>query len=78
MGAAKIPFAGGGSIALHGGGDPRLLGKPVSGGCVRSADGDLLRLIAWLHGQGALGSSRSREDGEVHRAFLRPARLIVR
>ena len=30
MGVAKIPFADGGSVALHGGGDRLLLGKPVS------------------------------------------------
>ena len=77
MGVAKIPFAGGGAIALHGGGDPLLLGKPVSSGCVRTSDADLLRLLAWLHEQGALADPEER-GGELHRAFRRPARLIVR
>jgi len=77
MGVAKIPFAANGSVALHGGGDPRLMGRPVSGGCVRAGDGDLLRVIAWLDQHGALGPAREREDGEIHRPFQRPARVIV-
>ena len=78
MGVAKIPFADLGSVALHGGGDLLLLGKPVSGGCVRARDADLLRVIAWLHRQGALGPAAPREDGEVHRSFQRPVRMLVR
>jgi hypothetical protein len=78
MGVAKIPFAGGGAIALHGGGDPRLIGQPISGGCVRAGDADLLRAIAWLDLQGALGEPRERADGEVHRPLHRPTRMIVR
>ncbi|MCP4035517.1 MAG: L,D-transpeptidase, partial [bacterium] len=54
MGAAKIPFAAGGVIALHGGGDKRALGKPISAGCVRATDSDLLRVIAWLDERDAL------------------------
>ena len=77
LGIAKIPFAGGG-IALHGGAHPRLLGKPISLGCVRTADADLLDLIDWLDARGALGPSRSHANGEAHRAFLRPARIRVR
>jgi len=76
MGAVKIPFAPGG-YTLHGGGDPRVLGKPISSGCVRATDSDLLRLVAWLHLQDALGEPVQR-DGEVHRSFRRPARLIIR
>jgi hypothetical protein len=78
MGVAKIPFADGGSIALHGGGDPLLLGKPVSGGCVRARDADLLRVIAWLHAHGALTPAVEQPDGEIHRSFRRPVRLRVR
>ncbi len=78
MGVAKIPFAMAGSVALHGGGDRRLLGQPVSGGCVRASDADILRAIAWLDAQGALGAARRREDGEIHRAVHRPTRMIVR
>jgi hypothetical protein len=78
MGVAKIPFADGGSIALHGAGDARLLGQPVSGGCVRAGDGDLLRLLAWLDLQGALGQPTVQADGEIHRPFHRPARVVVR
>jgi len=77
MGVAKIPFADGGAVALHGGGDRHLLGKPVSSGCVRAADADLLRLLAWLDLRGALGPPVER-DGEVHRAVERPTRLVVR
>ena len=39
---------------------------------------DLLRVIAWLHRQGALGPAAPQEDGEVHRFFQRPIRLLVR
>jgi hypothetical protein len=76
MGAAKISFAPGG-YALHGGGDPRVLGKPISSGCVRATDSDLLRLVAWLHLHEALEEPLDHE-GEVYRDFRRPARLIVR
>lgn len=78
MGAAKIPFAEGGAIALHGGGDPLLLGKPVSTGCVRARDADLLALVAWLDARRALGAPRERGDGEVHRGFRRQVRVLVR
>lgn len=78
MGVAKIPFAETGSIALHGGGDPLLLGKPVSGGCVRARDADLLRMVAWLLERDALAPASVQPDGEVHRAFQRPVRLRVR
>ncbi len=77
MGVAKIPFAKKGEIALHGAGDPLLLGKPVSSGCVRSDDADLLGLIAWLHGQRALGEPQRTDAGEVHRRFRRPVRIVV-
>ena len=78
MGVAKIPFADRGSIALHGGGDVLLLGKSVSGGCVRARDSDLLRVIAWLGAQRALGPPRVQEDGEVHRDLIRSVTLRVR
>jgi hypothetical protein len=77
MGAAKIPFAETGSIALHGGGDPLVLGKPISNGCVRARDGDLLRIVAWMLERGALGPAEPQADGEVHRSFTRPVRLRV-
>lgn len=78
MGVAKIPFAQNGEIALHGAGDVLVLGKPVSSGCVRSDDADLLRLVAWLHSRGALGGAQRTADGEVHRRFRRPVRIVVR
>jgi lipoprotein-anchoring transpeptidase ErfK/SrfK len=78
MGVAKIPFAENGAIALHGAGAPLLLGKPVSSGCVRSDDADLLGLVAWLHGRRALGEPTATRAGEVHRRFRRPVRIIVR
>jgi len=77
MGVAKIPFAAAGQIALHGGGDPDVLGKPVSSGCVRAADADLLRLVAWLHLRGALAPTREMPNGELLRDFQRSARLRV-
>jgi hypothetical protein len=77
MGVAKIPFARTGAIALHGGGDLRLLGKPISGGCVRARDADLLRVIAWLLARAALGAPLEQPDGEVHRSFRRPVRLRI-
>jgi hypothetical protein len=77
LGVAKIPFARGG-IALHGGAHPLLLGKPISLGCVRTEDADLLGLIDWLDARGALGPPREHANGESYRAFLRPARIRVR
>jgi hypothetical protein len=78
MGVAKLPFADLGSVALHGGGDPLLLGKLVSGGCVRARDADLLRVIAWLYLRRALGPAEPQKDGEVIRFFQRPVRMQVR
>ena len=77
MGVAKIPFAAKGSIALHGGGNPDVLGKPVSSGCVRASDADLLRLIAWLQLRGGLAPPREEASGEVVRDLWRTARLRV-
>jgi hypothetical protein len=77
LGVAKISFARDG-IALHGGADPLLVGKPVSLGCVRALDADMLRLLEWLEKRGALGATRRQPDGEVHQTFLRPARVVVR
>lgn len=77
MGVAKIPFTDTGSVALHGGGDPLLLGKPVSGGCVRARDSDLLRIVVWLLAQDALAPADVQPGGEVHRSFRRPVRLRI-
>jgi lipoprotein-anchoring transpeptidase ErfK/SrfK len=77
LGAAKIAFGRAG-IALHGGADPILIGKPVSLGCVRALDDDVLGLLDWLEGQGALGRTREQPDGEIHQAFRRRARVLVR
>lgn len=77
LGVAKIRFAGRG-IALHGGADPLLIGKPVSLGCVRTLDTELLALLAWLEDREALGPPRPQPDGELHQRFLRPARVVVR
>lgn len=82
MGVAKIPFADLGSVALHGGGDPRVLGRPISAGCVRTRDGDLLRVIGWLDLAGALGrpelDADAPETGEVRRPVQRPTWVVVR
>lgn len=76
LGIGKIPFAGDG-IALHGGADPLLLGKPVSLGCVRVRDPDFAQLVAWFNAQGALRAPRLQADGEVHQRFGRPVRIVV-
>ncbi len=78
MGAVKIPFAAGGVIALHGGGDRKALGKPISAGCVRATDADLLRVVAWLDERDALADARALRSGEIHRRFQRPIELVVR
>ena len=77
LGIGALPL-GGGSLAIHGGANPLLLGKPVSLGCARATDADLLRLLAWLDERGAL-TDRAREvGGELHTPFRRPARVVVR
>lgn len=78
MGAVKIPFAEDGVISLHGGGDERALGKPISAGCVRATDADLLRVVAWLDSRDALSAAREAPNGEIHRRFQRRVELIVR
>jgi lipoprotein-anchoring transpeptidase ErfK/SrfK len=77
LGVAKIAFARAG-IALHGGANPLLIGKPVSLGCVRALDEDVLGLLDWLEDRGALGKTQKQPDGEVHQGFLRRARMVVR
>jgi hypothetical protein len=77
LGAAKISFGRGG-VALHGGADPLLIGKPISLGCVRALDDDVLGLLDWLEEQGALGRTRPQPDGEIHQAFRRRALMRVR
>ena len=78
LGVGKIPFAAGGEIALHGGADPLLLGKPVSLGCARATDRDLLRLLGWLEERRALQRPVAVAGGEIHQYFRRPARVIIR
>ncbi len=76
MGVAKIPF--GRAYAVHGGALAVLLGKPVSAGCIRTRDADLLRLVAWLESREALQKERTRNGGERWRSFRRPAHLETR
>ena len=78
LGVGKIPFAGNGEIALHGGANPLLLGKPVSLGCARATDEDLLRLFDWLEEQHALAQPVVVAGGEFRQYFRRPARVSVR
>ncbi len=75
MGVAKIPFGASRVYAIHGGGLPVLVGKPISGGCIRARDEDLLTLVAWLDDRGALRAETPAANGERHRRFRRPARL---
>jgi hypothetical protein len=77
LGVAKISFGGEG-VAIHGGASPLLLGKPVSLGCVRTLDEELLSLIDWLDGQGGLLAARPQPDGELHQGVRRPVRIVVR
>ena len=77
MGAAKIPLTGDG-FAVHGGANPLLVGKPVSLGCVRLSDPDMLALLDWLERAGALAPPRPRENGEIHQALRRPVAFEVR
>lgn len=78
LGVGKIPFAAGGEIALHGGANPLLLGKPVSLGCARATDGDLLRLFGWLEERRALQRPVATAGGELYQYFRRPARVVIR
>ena len=77
LGVGKIPFAEGGEIALHGGAHPLLLGKPMSLGCVRALDADLLALLAWLEERGALQVARPTAGEEAVQSFRRPTRVVV-
>lgn len=77
LGVAKIAFGPEG-VSLHGGARPLLLGKPVSLGCVRALDADMLALLDWLEGAGALGAQRAGEGGETTQRFERRARIVVR
>jgi len=77
MGVAKIPLTEDG-FALHGGANPLLVGKPVSLGCVRMSDPDMLALLAWLERAGALAPERPHANGEIHQAWRRPVAFEVR
>jgi lipoprotein-anchoring transpeptidase ErfK/SrfK len=77
MGVAKLPFAPGG-YAVHGGGQRVALGKPVSLGCVRLTDADVLELIAWMRERDALRPRAPRGSGERHEPLLRPAHVVIR
>lgn len=77
MGVAKIPLTENG-FALHGGANPIVVGKPVSLGCVRLSDSDMLVLLDWLDRAGALAPERLRANGEVHQAIRRPVAFEVR
>jgi len=77
MGIAKIPLSASG-FALHGGANPLLLGKPVSLGCVRLADPDMLRLLDWLAAAGALAAPQPIDSGELHQMLQRRVTFEVR
>ncbi|MFI5316954.1 MAG: L,D-transpeptidase [Myxococcota bacterium] len=77
MGVAKIPLASNG-FALHGGANPILVGKPVSLGCVRLSDADMLSFLDWLDRAGALAPARPSDNGEVHQKLRRPVAFEVR
>jgi lipoprotein-anchoring transpeptidase ErfK/SrfK len=77
MGVAKIPLDAEG-FTLHGGADPLLLGKPVSLGCVRLADEDMLALLGWLDRAGVLAAPRAAAGGELHQSLRRRVSFEVR
>ena len=77
LGVARITFGPGG-LALHGGAEPVLLGKPISLGCVRTLDEELLTLLDWFDERGGLQRVHAQPDGELHQSFRRPARLVIR
>jgi hypothetical protein len=77
MGVAKIPLASNG-FALHGGANPILVGKPVSLGCVRLSDSDMLALLEWLDRGGALAAPHTADNGEIHQRLRRPVAVEVR
>jgi hypothetical protein len=76
LGVAKISFGPDG-VALHGGARALLLGKPISLGCVRALDADMLALLDWLEEAGALGEQRPGVEGEITQRFQRRARIVV-
>lgn len=77
MGVAKIPLASNG-FALHGGANRLVVGKPVSLGCVRLSDADMLALLEWLERGGALSAPRTAANGEIHQRLRRPVAVEVR
>jgi hypothetical protein len=77
LGVAKLPFAEGG-IAVHGGGNPLLLGKPVSLGCVRTLNEDLIVLLDWMDDRSALEGVVPTPDGEQHQQVARSVHIVVR
>ncbi len=76
MGVAKIPLSSDG-FALHGGANPLLVGKPVSLGCVRLSDPDMMELLDWLERAGALAPARAQSNGEIHQSLRRPVAFEV-
>jgi len=77
MGVAKIPLASNG-FALHGGASPILVGKPVSLGCVRLSDADMLAFLDWLDRAGALAKAHPAANGEILQPLRRPVAFEVR
>ena len=76
MGVAKIPLSGDG-FAVHGGANPIVVGKPVSLGCLRLSDPDMLALLAWLERAEALAPALSQANGEIYQAWRRPVAFEV-
>ena len=70
---ARSRSRSGGEIALHGGANPLLLGKPVSLGCARATDQDLLR-AARLARAAARAPAPRRDRGRRAAPVLPPPR----
>jgi len=77
LGVGKIPLDSG-AILIHGGADPRELGKPISLGCVTVVDQEWLALVAWLESRGSLDGWHANPAGDVVSGFSRPIRVVVR
>ena len=77
MGVAKIPLSANG-FALHGGANPIVVGKPVSLGCVRLSDPDMLAFLDWLDRAGALAPAQPAANGEILQPLRRPVAFEVR
>ncbi|HKA16041.1 MAG TPA: L,D-transpeptidase [Myxococcota bacterium] len=77
LGVGKIPLESG-AIQIHGGADPREIGKPVSRGCVSLRDESWVELVDWLRARNSLEPWHASPRGDFVSRFRRPIRVVVR